>query len=215
MGKQASGNFEVSHFCCLEACDVLTGVQSWRDVAALEGSGVSLAQAEARDRSARTRLHPGRPVYAWRIRRRSAYRLARPVPIQPFFGPWAEARLDACLQDMPAAMARAAVLSLVPVPIRAATKRAAARPAEPQPQKQRRATARRVNPWDNPKTALALSLQAALKSGGGVSSESSSDDDDDDACEQDWSDDDELVPFKTPPLSSTHRRRGVRFRDGD
>jgi hypothetical protein len=115
-GRQPpAGEFLVTHYACLEQCEVLDGVGCWGDVAALRGAGVSRAQAAARDAGKKTRLDATRRTYAWRFRAGSVYALAAPVAIAAFCGPWAETTLTtANTADMPAEMAGQAVLSLVP-----------------------------------------------------------------------------------------------------
>ena len=169
-GRQASGNFEVTHYVCFDACDVLDGVRCWKDVAQLAGAGVSAEAAAQRDKRKATQLDPRKPTYAWRVKPGSLMKLATPVPIDAFCGPWCETSLrTACCEDMPPAMAAAAVLTLVPVKL---TKRTAAElgaapsPAggaagRPRPRPRPRARAR-ASPWDSERTALALSLNAVL-----------------------------------------------------
>jgi hypothetical protein len=115
-GRQPpAGEFLVTHYACLEQCEVLDGVGCWGDVAALRGAGVSRALAAARVAGKKTRLDATRRTYAWRFRAGSVYALAAPVAIAAFCGPWASTTLaTANTADMPAEMAAQAVLSLVP-----------------------------------------------------------------------------------------------------
>jgi len=174
LGRQPpSGHFLVTHYACLEQHEVLEGIRSWADVAALVGAGVSAAQAAARDGNATTRLDPARRTYAWRFRAGSVYPLAAPVAIEAFCGPWAETSLrNADAEDMPAAMAARAVLTLVPTKL---TKRRRAALASPPPRRQQRARdrrptprpppppCRRTSPWDSDRTTLALRLMDVLR----------------------------------------------------
>jgi len=176
LGRQPpSGRFVVTHYACLEHCEVLDGVRSWADVAALAGAGISAAQAAARDRSAKLRLDPARRTYAWRFRAGSVYTLAAPVAIAAFCGPWAETTLrTADPDDMPAEMAAQAVLSLVPAKL---SKRQRAALPSPPPRAARARTAAplaralggggggarlRASPWDTERTLLALQLNGVL-----------------------------------------------------
>jgi hypothetical protein len=174
LGRQPpSGHFLVTHYACLEQHEVLDGVSSWADVAALPGAGVSAAQAAARDGNAKTRLNPARRTYAWHFRAGSVYPLAAPVAIEAFCGPWAETSLrNADAEDMPAAMAARAVLTLVPTKL---TKRRRAALASPPPRARARTAAPlggggggggarlRASPWDSQRTTLALQLMGILR----------------------------------------------------
>ena len=237
-GRQASGHFEVTHFCCLSACDALDGVSSWADVSQLAGAGISRAQALARDGSVRLRLDPLRPVYAWRIRAQSVYRLRRPAPIEAFHGPWAETSLAAALDDMPEDMQKHAVLTLVPLKATKATKRAVEQPlleraadaadaadadaAAADGAKRskchaaRRCSSKRADPWDHERTALAMSVSAvanAAERTHETSSGSDSEDLDFSGLTETDDEDDALVRFKTPPLKADYRRANVKHRD--
>ena len=171
LGRQPpSGHFLVTHYACLEQHEVLEGISSWADVAALVGAGVSAAQAAARDGNAKTRLDPARRTFAWRFRAGSVYPLAAPVAIEAFCGPWAETSLrNADAEDMPAAMAARAVLTLVPTKL---TKRRRAALASPPPRARARTAAPlgggggarlRASPWDSTRTTLALQIMGILR----------------------------------------------------
>jgi len=176
-GRQPpAGEFLVTHYACLEQCEVLDGVSCWADVAALPGAGVSLAQAAARDAGKKTRLDATRRTYAWRFRAGSVFALAAPVAIAAFCGPWAETTLrTADPDDMPAEMAGQAVLSLVPAKLSKRQRAAASSPPPRPPQRARdrratprppppRARARRMlSPWDTPRTTTALQLMDVLR----------------------------------------------------
>ena len=87
-GRQPSGDFECTHFCCLCECQVLDGVASWADVSLLRGSGVDAAHAAARDAHAKTQLDPRKPTFAWMIKPGSVHKLRRAAPIPAFCGPY-------------------------------------------------------------------------------------------------------------------------------
>ena len=128
--QQPHGDFVVTHFACLDRCDVLDGVSCWADVARLRGSGVSRAQAAARDGSAKTQLDPAKPTFAWHFKPDSVHRLREPAVIEAFCGPWAETALrNLDFADMPADMFDAMSLSVVPT--RISKKRAAAQQSQP------------------------------------------------------------------------------------
>ena len=145
-GRQPpAGQFLVTHYACLEQCEVLDGVNCWGDVAALRGAGVSRAQAAARDAGKKTRLDATRRTYAWRFRAGSVYALAAPVAIAAFCGPWASTTLaTANTADMPAEMAAQAVLSLVPTKL---SKRQRAAASSPPPRSPSPAQLLRLGPY--------------------------------------------------------------------